>query len=309
MADAGGHGFDFDDFDNGARTEQASSGSKKKGGTPTLFRTQLPQPHRLLRRESSDAEFARELCRVDRSKPHLWRVDRHLPNDVFHCLDSLAGLTAGPLPRPPAARLSQPSALALPQPVVTAPASARAHGRSRSPQRRETYTWGHGELGARMQARIAELSACFRDQIAMQALPITFSLSTSTVGCEDKLRSIVTARTVQKFYVGVTVDPVRRWLGDVGPSRWLGDASRGPMPGHYLPYCHMYLLAVAPRSITLEIEPHLIIFGKRVDANRTRNVAEDPRGQAEGVNFVYVCVKLMRCGCAGHQGNSSALQY
>ena len=147
-----------------------------------------------------------------------------------------------------------------------------------------------------MQAQIAELCDCFRDQIATRDLPITFQLSTSAVGCEYALRSIVNVRTVSQFYVGVTVDPVRRWLGDANPSRWLGEggddgaAARGPMPGHNLAYGLMHLLAVAPRYITRWLEPHLIKVGKRASSNRSRNIADDARGQANSLNFVYVCV-------------------
>ena len=244
---------------------------------------------------SSDDEFVGGLCKAPRNQAFVAALPS--PAAASRAADA-------------ADTLSLPREFADFPPRVATQPLARARGRSLNPQRRETCElghltprplveddWGHGQLAARMQAQIVELTDCFRDQIATQDLPITLHLSTSTVGCEDALRSIVVdVLTAWQFYVGVTVDPVRRWLGDANPSRWLGEggddgaAARGPMPGHHLAYGLMHLLAVAPRYITRWLEPHLIKVGKRASSSRSRNIAEDARGQADGLNFVYVCV-------------------
>ena len=171
---------------------------------------------------SSDDEFVGGLCKAPRN------------HALFAALPSPA---AAPRAADAADTLSRPKEFADFPPRVATQPLARARGRSLNPQRRETCElgpltprpvveddWGHGQLAARMQAQIVELTDCFRDQIATQDLPITLHLSTSTVGCEDALRSIVVdVRTAWQFYVGATVDPVRRWLGDANPSRWLGE--------------------------------------------------------------------------------------
>ncbi len=57
----------------------------------------------------------------------------------------------------------------------------------------------------------------------------------TTQDLEASLRGIV-SQSYAAFYVGATVNPLRRWLGDEGMEQfgmgqdWRG--TRGPMPGH-----------------------------------------------------------------------------
>ena len=57
----------------------------------------------------------------------------------------------------------------------------------------------------------------------------------------------------------------------------------------------MYLLCDKENSIGMcegrEMEVELILFAKAHFADRCANIADDARGQASGINFLYMAVK------------------
>ena len=87
------------------------------------------------------------------------------------------------------------------------------------------------------------------------------------------------------FYIGGTVNPLRRWFGDpptyTGPSR--------PMPGHCERYANMHLLAICDGSVGGRLETHLIEYAKNRFSELCKNIAVDSRGLTDGLNWIYIC--------------------
>ena len=83
------------------------------------------------------------------------------------------------------------------------------------------------------------------------------------------------------FYIGGTVNPLRRWLGDPGPSR--------PMPGHCKQCGNMHLLAICDGSVGGRLETHLIQYAKDRFPELCLNIAMDSRGLTDGLNWIYIC--------------------
>ena len=94
---------------------------------------------------------------------------------------------------------------------------------------------------------------------------------------------------VSRFYIGATIDPIRRWLG--GRS----DGRESNMPGHCQEYHSMHLLAVSEnkfgRPVARQLEAELIRFAQENWPEICANKAADARGQVDGLNFMYMVVK------------------
>ena len=94
---------------------------------------------------------------------------------------------------------------------------------------------------------------------------------------------------VSRFYIGATIDPVRRWLGGTS------DGRESDMPGHCQEYHSMYLLAVSEnkggRPVARQLEAELIRFAQENWPEICANKAADARGQVDGLNFMYMVVK------------------
>ena len=94
---------------------------------------------------------------------------------------------------------------------------------------------------------------------------------------------------VSRFYIGATIDPIRRWLGGTS------DGRESDMPGHCQEYHSMYLLAVSEnkggRPVTRQLEAELLRFAQENWPELCANKAADARGQVVGLNFMYMVVK------------------
>ena len=108
----------------------------------------------------------------------------------------------------------------------------------------------------------------------------------------SSLHAIVT-QGCDSFYVGATVDPVRRWLGDVGleivglAGRCQG--TRGPLPGHIGCWAHMQVCGLFDGATARGREASLIKYGKELWEHGCCNVALDARGVSVSMPaFVYV---------------------
>lgn len=102
----------------------------------------------------------------------------------------------------------------------------------------------------------------------------------------DALKSIPAKSS---FYIGASIDVVRRWLGD-DPGDSL-DGDRNPMPGHCQRFTAMRIIAIERRGrLSMALEKRLIAAGKHFDFKRCVNKAVDARGQCqEQPNFMYLC--------------------
>ena len=103
--------------------------------------------------------------------------------------------------------------------------------------------------------------------------------------CSRSLSQAIATLEVDAFYIGATVDPVRRWLGCSWTDR--GDKA---MDGHGRDgWSWMWLLALTTEA--RELEKRLIVEGKRKWPDLCASIASDSRGQCQGANWIYVCVK------------------
>ena len=109
---------------------------------------------------------------------------------------------------------------------------------------------------------------------------------------EASLRGIV-SQGCAAFYVGATVDPLRRWLGDEGMEQfglgqgWRG--TRGPMPGHISTWRLMKVCGLFEGAVARSREASLIAFGKELWKEGSQNVALDARGVSDSTPaFIYV---------------------
>ena len=91
---------------------------------------------------------------------------------------------------------------------------------------------------------------------------------------------------VESFYIGATLEPIRRWLGDKNTDR--------PFPGHGHRWQEMHLIGVAtnscgkPAGKICEVE--LIKFALERWPSKCTNISQDARGQCMGINFMYMCL-------------------
>jgi hypothetical protein len=115
-----------------------------------------------------------------------------------------------------------------------------------------------------------------------ERLPFKFEFM-SEQNCSRSLSQAIV--DVDAFYIGATVDPVRRWQGCSCTDR--GDKA---MSGHRRDgWSWMLLLALTTDA--RELEKRLIVEGKRKWPDLCANIASDSRGQCQGANWIYVCVK------------------
>ncbi len=96
------------------------------------------------------------------------------------------------------------------------------------------------------------------------------------------------------FYVGATIDPIRRWLGDTG-MRMLGlgsgdgDGRDGRMRGHFETWTFMQVVGLYHGPDARRMEAALITLGMQVWNEGCVNVAVDARGVSPSTPaFVYI---------------------
>ena len=149
------------------------------------------------------------------------------------------------------------------------------------------------DAAARAEARDATARAAAQDAIArikeecmdhpihLRDVELNDGSDTSSL----KARVCTIAHGSGGFYIGGTVNPLRRWFGDpptyTGPSR--------PMPGHCEQYGNMHLLAICDGSVGGRLETHLIEYAKNRFSELCKNIAVDSRGLTDGLNWIYIC--------------------
>ena len=173
----------------------------------------------------------------------------------------------------------------------------RHRSRSRS---RSRSAWPTGKLLKQaLEARCDQVEAkrdleevalsSVKEEVARLDLPIFVSLLSE--GPQEFIMSLMSRGHIESFYIGATVDPVRRWRGgNVRPLAKVEEA----MPGHCHQWITMYLIAIATNQIGSTagrvLETQLIKFAKAEWPSSCKNVAEDARGQCMGINFMYMVV-------------------
>ena len=138
------------------------------------------------------------------------------------------------------------------------------------------------------------------EEVAQRGLQIYDNILSEDA--EESIMDIMLQGTVEAFYIGGTTDPVRRWLGDGHlmlskrkPQAIQTSCERSGMPGHYLSWDSMHLIAVARNEIGSKearvLETDLIRFSKTKWPSLCENIAIDSRGQCDGTNFMYILVR------------------
>ena len=149
------------------------------------------------------------------------------------------------------------------------------------------------DAAARAEGRDATARAAAQDAIArIREECMDHPINSRDVELNDgsdtsslKARVCAIAQVSGGFYIGGTVNPLRRWFGDpptyTGPSR--------PMPGHCERYANMHLLAICDGSVGGRLETHLIKYAKDRFPELCLNMAMDSRGLTDGLNWIYIC--------------------
>lgn len=139
-------------------------------------------------------------------------------------------------------------------------------------------------------AELISMRDCAMWAAAMHQLPINFELMHGQ-NCAWSLRKLnaelAEVHELGAFYIGATVNPVRRWMGD-------RDSLRGdkPMRGHGRDgWSIMFMLTLTTDG--RKLEQALIKYGKSNWPDLCTNIATDSRGQCPGANWIYVCYKYI----------------
>ena len=140
----------------------------------------------------------------------------------------------------------------------------------------------YGQYGDVIQSQLKSMRLRAMRWAVDLGLPFKFDFMMDT-NCSRSLSQAVLE--VDAFYIGATVDPVRRWLGCSWTDR--GDKA---MSGHGRDGWSWMLLP-ALTTDARELEKRLIVEGKRKWPDLCANIASDGRGQCQGANWIYVCVK------------------
>ena len=168
---------------------------------------------------------------------------------------------------------------------------SRTRSRSRSNER---PLWPSTSLLRRLlepkppgPSRVDEEIQYFENKIRRYKVPIYSHFHEADPA--DSTSSINMRNGVIRFYVGATIDPIRRWLGGTSDTR------ETDMPGHCQHYHSMFLLGVAEneagKPAARELETRLIRFSQEKWPDICDNKADDARGQVNGINFMYMVVR------------------
>ena len=232
--------------------------------------------------DSDDHAWLQELCR--RGDHDGWPLV-----DMQQALDQNRTI----LVAPPGSSVSAVSLSSSGSPATLPRNRSRNRQGDRATQSTELgETWGPRRLSRRECATIADLVALFSDRIRQHSLPIHLHMAVDVPSCDEILLSVLANSGSEPFYVGTTQDAVRRWLGDDDNNRYITERGvvRTGMPGHCRSYRDMHVITLAPIWVAKWLEPHLIRLGKQLYGHRSRNLADDRRGQAPCINCIYVCV-------------------
>ena len=149
----------------------------------------------------------------------------------------------------------------------------------------------------------------FSDRAIQRNLPVRFALKHAAQDCKRALLEIIGRYPHRHVYVGTTVDPIRRWLGDTRedferyrkehPKKKVKPLRRGHGQSVYRgkapPFTEMHVLAFAPLQKAVMLEPYLIRTAMDHCDGWCVNVAIDARGMTAEPNFLYVVINDIDC--------------
>jgi len=174
--------------------------------------------------------------------------------------------------------------------------SSRSRSRSRS-RRLRRQLWAAASLRQLLEpnAGIAEAAGCsladlevldVEEKIVNLNLPIYCHFYEADP--KNSIRSLMVRMAVSRFYIGATIDPIRRWRGGTS------DVRESEMPGHCQLWESMHLIAVCENELgqhaAKQLEAELIRFAKANWPETCANKVADARGQVMGINFMYMVV-------------------
>jgi hypothetical protein len=206
--------------------------------------------------------------------------------------------------RPPA--LPEPAATPTPAAAAAAPTLAAAAA-APTPAAARRWTGVATEMSAASltwKTSNPERVRAFEDAATQRSLPISFALKNTAHDCKEALLAILRGHPSKQVYVGTTIDPIRRWLGDTR-EEFLGHRAEHPQKrlrplqtGHGQPrnrnrpppYSEMHILAYAPHKKALLLEPYLIYLARDHSDGWCVNKAIDARGMTAEPNFLYVVI-------------------
>ena len=153
------------------------------------------------------------------------------------------------------------------------------------------------------------LTQPFSDRAIQRNLPVRFALTHAAHDCKRALLEIIRRYPRRHVYVGTTVDPIRRWLGDTRedferyrkehPKKKLQPLHKGHGQSRYRgkapPFTEMHVLAFAPLQKAVMLEPYLIRTAMDHCDGWCVNVAIDARGMTAEPNFLYVVINDIDC--------------
>ena len=153
------------------------------------------------------------------------------------------------------------------------------------------------------------LTQPFSDRAIQRNLPVWFALTHAAHDCKRALLEILRRYPRRHVYVGTTVDPIRRWLGDTReeferyrkehPKKRLQPLRKGHGQSRYRgqapPFTEMHVLAFAPLQKAVMLEPYLIRTAMDHCDGWCANIAIDARGMTAEPNFLYVVINDIDC--------------
>ena len=151
---------------------------------------------------------------------------------------------------------------------------------------------------------IARLEQSHREACQRADLPIVWgNLGLTALQCAKHLVALSLRNAPCTVYVGTTMGPARRWLGDreydarpeahADVDAGLPPAKRRIAAGkHSARFQSMHILAVTRHANACRLEPFLIGVARSAATAlgcTCANVADDARGMAAAPNFLYAC--------------------
>ena len=144
----------------------------------------------------------------------------------------------------------------------------------------------HGPSTSTSSVNLTAALQYLREKVDANKLPIFCEyavIDDDDENVECLMLQILSQADIFSFYVGVTTDPVRRWLGGPGPT------SRAWMHGHRQKYGRMDILAVRGPGFAASLERFLITSARNYYSSVCANKALDSRGCVRcEINYLYL---------------------
>ena len=144
----------------------------------------------------------------------------------------------------------------------------------------------HGPSTSTSSVNLTAALQYLREKVDANKLPIFLEyavIDDDDENVECLMLQILSQADIFSFYVGVTTDPVRRWLGGPGPT------SRAWMHGHRQKYGRMDILAVRGPGFAASLERFLITSARNYYSSVCANKALDSRGCVRcEINYLYL---------------------